>query len=610
VRSIKIILVSFAILVAVLAVALVIFIKAFDLNRFKPQIIAQASSALNRKVDFERIGLGISLLRGIKVQVKNLVIAEDSALGGGDFLSVKNISLGVDVFKYLFRKEVNIADVLIDSPRLKIIRRKDGTLNTQSIAQPPAGAPQEAKPAPPAAASASMAIPAVFVSSVKGTGGTVIFIDQASTAPMRLEIRDLNFSLRRISLDKPFPFLIEASVLSAKKNIRVEGMAGFDLKTKEADISGLKISTELSDIALEKIPASFPQVKPDALPKNMRGKAQLEIKNLVAGPKGVTQLAAKAELSGGSMRFSQMAVPVRDITAKVNISDKKIILEGASFGIGDGKGSASGLIDDYMGKQDYNFEASAQGLNLRQIIEQEKFPVKAEGLAAGSLKIQGAGFSRQALEGAMSGRADVNITQVRLKNINILRQVLEKISVIPGLAEKFETGLPERFRQKLTQKDTALRDINIPVEIQNSRFFIRDAILEADEFIFKYNAEAGFDTSFLLAGVFLIPQDLSASMAAQAKSLQYLLDDSGQIYFPLKVSGKAGSFNFMVDLEYIGRQIMKKEAQKQLEKALNKAIGRKTDTQEPSPGEPPQGPDQKSPTEEIVGSILDTIFKK
>jgi len=494
-KILKITLITFAVLVFAAITAAVIFVKTFDINRFKPQILSQAGKALNRRVDFEKASLGISLLHGLSLKISNLVIADDPAFQKGDFLTVKNISLAVDPLKYVFKKEVSVPAVFIDSPHLTIIRQKESSLNVQTLAQPAQGAANEKVNPVSASVSVQQDFPAILISSVKSGNGVITFIDRTSDSPLNLEISGLSFSLNDISLTKPFPFVIEAAVFSAKKNMKLEG------------------------------------------------KVELSVNNLTAGAKGLTA--------------------------------RKIIMDKASLSIGQGVINATGVIDDYLSGQEYSFEADAENLAIQSLIAQDKSPVKIEGIASGKIKLKGRGFSPQALKSTLSGEGDISVTQAKLKNINVLRTVLDKISMIPVLAQKVERGLPERYKQKLEDKDTTLSDIKLPVILLNGQLAVNNAVMGSDEFIFAGSGQISFDTTYTVEGSFLIPQELSASMVTQVPELQYLLNTDNQIYIPLKVSGRAGQPNFIVDSGYITKQLLINQAKQQLLKALDKATGSK-----------------------------------
>ncbi len=602
----KIALISIAGLIVLVVMAMVIFIKTFDVNRYKPQIIGEASKALARQVDFQKAYLGISLFRGIELKISNLSISEDPAFGKGEFLAVKDILVGVDVWGYILQKKISITSILIDSPKITLIRQKDSSFNVQTIAKPAEAGKEIVKSSP---ATAALAIPAILISSIKTINGALTYIDYSFEPPLRLEALDLTSTVSKVSLTAPFPFVVETAVLSAKKNIRLEGKASFDLKTNEVTITKLKGATELSDILMNKIPSAFPMTKGAVLPASLKGNLGLTMDKLIAGPKGLGALAADCALANGILQFKELASPLKDMAATVKITENKISFDKVSVAIGEGLINAKGAIEDYLAKQDYSASVDIKDLKLQDLIALDKSPVKVEGLAAGKINIKGSGFSPEALKSSLSGNADLSVVKAKLKNINVLRAVLDKISVIPGLSQKIEAGLPEKFKQKLTAKDTVLADIKLPVVIENGRVIVKDMSLGADEFLFKANGEAGLSGDYSLEGSFLIPQELSASMVAAVSQLQYLLNEENQIYIPLKVSGNAGEMKFRVDLQYIAQKLVANQAKQQLFKALDKALG----TKEPAATEQnaaSSDSNKKSATEEAVGNLLNSIFKK
>lgn len=605
-KILKIIAISFVALVAVLLIAVVIFIKTFDVNRFKPQIISQASKALNRRVDFERANLTLSLRQGISLKICNLVIADDPAFAKSDFFSVKDISLAVDILKYLFKKEVNVPNVLIASPRVTIIRQKDGSINAQTIAQASQGKNESMKAA---VSSAPLVLPAVFISYIKINNGIVTFIDHSFEPPLQLEVSDLNISLNKISLTEPFPITLEAAVLSANRNLKLAANVQVKFKTNEVAVSGLKLTTELSDILLEQIPVVFPMAKGAVLPDSLNGKIVISANNFLAGAKGLTTLAANVNLTDGALEFKEMSLPIKNLEVNMEITENRILLDRASFSVGEGTVTASGAIDDYLVKQEYNIETEAQNLNLEDFIAADKAPVKVEGLASGTMKFSGQGFSPEALNSSLSGEADLFVIKARLKDINVLRLVLEKIAVIPGILQKIEAGLPENLKQKLTQVDTALLDVKLPVTLENGRFVIKEAVLGAEDFMFKGKAQAGFDSNYSLEGSFLISQDFSASVVNQVSELQFLLNEDKQIFIPLRILGKAGAPEFNIDAEYIAKKLLTNQAKQQILNVINNALGTK-ETVPTGQNTPQSGPDSKGAIEDAVGSILDKMFKK
>ncbi len=604
-KILKIIFIITAVLMMVLILALVIFIKTFDINRYKPQIISRASEALGRPVDFDKASLGISLRQGISIKITDLRVGEDPAFAEGDFLAVKGASFGVDVLGFIFQKKVNVPSVFIDAPRITLIRAGDGSVNINKIGKLKE---KEREISVPSVA----ALPALLISSVKATSGTLTYIDRLFKPALTLEIKNLGLEASRISLTDSFPFTVEAAVLSSQKNVFLEGMAQLDLQQGAVTISDLKGTAELSRILLEQIPVYLPMTKNLILPTSLKGQLVLVLKKMTVGAEGLSDLSAEASLQNGSLQFKEMASALEDVALNIKITEKDLLFEKASANLGKGNIEASGAVENYFLGQNYKMQARAENVSLADLIAQDKSPVKLSGIASGQLTLKGEGFSPSNINSNLSGQAEVNLFKPTLKDINVLRTVLDKISVIPGLSEKIEAGLPERFKQKITQKDTIFSDIRLPATIADGRLVMKDVVLQADEFIFKGQGTAGFDATFSLEGAFFIPQDLSQAMVAAADQLQYLLNSDNQIYIPLKVSGNAAELKFNVDATYMANKLLVEQGKKQLFKVLDKALGSK---EEPAPPEEQdvqeqEGAQEKEPTtEEKVKDFLEQILR-
>lgn len=603
-KILKIVFISIIALVIVLSIGAVIFIKTFDVNRFKPQIISQADKILNRRLDFQKAKLGISLRQGISLKINNLTISDDPAFGKDNFLLVKEVSLGVDLLKLIFQAKINISDIVIDSPRVVIIRNKDGSINAQSIAQTSQIENKESMPVKP---SAALAMPALLISSLEVKNGRVTYIDNLFEPPVHLEVSDLSISLTKFSLSESFPFLIEANILSSQNNIKIAGKAQIDLKRNEASISELKATSDLSKLLMEKFPTAFPMLKGVILPVSLKGAVDITVQKITAGLKGLSPFKVDASLTNGQIQLKELVVPVKDIVMSAKITDKDITISNVSASIGRGTIKGQAFIGDYLAKQSYTVDGAADNLDLQELLPQDKMPVKTEGIAAAKLRIKGEGFSLEAVKTSLSGTIAISIEKAKLKDINVLHMVLDKITIIPGLSNMIVGNLPDKFQGKLDQKDTQLKDIKLPVRIENGRFIIDDATLEADEFIFNGKGYAGFDAMYSLEGSFLIPPEFSLAMVNSVAQLQYLLNSDKQIYIPLKISGNAATMQFTVDAGYIAKKMLIEQGTQQLFKVIEKALGAKTGSQSAEEASSDSG--RQGSGKINVKDILQGIFK-
>ena len=85
-KILKVVFITVFLLLLLLIAGVFIFIKTFDINRYKPQIIAQVNSALGRSFDFKEMALTVSWRDGIRLRLQDLVMGDHPAFQKGDFM--------------------------------------------------------------------------------------------------------------------------------------------------------------------------------------------------------------------------------------------------------------------------------------------------------------------------------------------------------------------------------------------------------------------------------------------------------------------------------------------------------------------------------------------
>ena len=235
--------------------------------------------------------------------------------------------------------------------------------------------------------------------------------------------------------------------------------------------------------------------------------------------------------------------------------------------------------------------------------------VSLQGQLNASGTVQGKGFDPQAFTQSLKGDEKVGLANGLLANINVLKLVLSKISMIPGLAEKLDKSLPDEYKKLLDRKDTPLKKVEMEVGLQGSAVTVRSARIEADGFLFTGAGSMDFDQNISLDTSLIVEKKLAASMIAAEETLKLLLDSDGQIRFPVVIRGKVPNVSFFPDLEYLGKRIIVNQGRTELQKVIDKVF--KTENQPADPSAPAgsQPQPQKRPEQQILENILDSVFK-
>lgn len=372
-KVLKIILITLLCLFVLVLIGGFIFLKTFDIKKYKTQIIQVADKALRRSVNFDNIELKVSLNEGIRFHVTDLTVSEDIAFGTGHFAKIKEVSVGIDVLSFLNARQISVPNISIKSPEIIVIQNAAGQLNVQTIgaaqeqASASAGDPAASGQSQPAQTSASptAALPAIFINSLRIEGANLKFIDQKVTPPFEAAVSQLDVKVERFSLTNPFNFSVEAAVLNPQRNFKIDGNAVLNLLAKEARLSNVNVSTDLGSLPLAEL-KRLPALKDVPLPQVLEGKYSALIKECVVSDKGLGSIALDTKLDSGK-------VVMKDVAPGISLDVSQINFAVTDFSLG--KPFNFALQAAYMSdvpnidvKGLVNYDMATQGVLLNDLV--------------------------------------------------------------------------------------------------------------------------------------------------------------------------------------------------------------------------------------------------
>lgn len=525
----KIILISSVSILVIVFLGVFIFLKAFDFNRFKPQLTAAAQSALGRPVNFSKVSLNLTF-SGIQLRLNDLSVGENTDFGNGNFLVVKEADLSLSLVELIFKRQIQILGIEVKSPQVTIIKLKDGRINAQSFGAPATALPvntgmQTTNLVNKPGKKPGIALPAILINYINIDNASIDYIDYSFSPEILVTIKKVSLNLNKFSF----------------------------------------------------------QTSSD----------------------GLVTLKGQCALTKGSLRMKELAVPIDVIEGKLTLSESVITLNKLLLSFGKGKMDFSGELKDYMSSQNYSANFKVNGVDLGECLDQSVYPVKANGLVFAQLELKGQGFDFVTALTKLSAKGSAEIRDGRLVDINVLRIVLDKLAIVPNLAEALETKLPDRYKESLRAKDTVLSACNATLEVSDGSAAIKSINVDTDAFKFQGNGILGFDQRYSFNGAFTISRDLSALMIEAVPEMEYLQDKERQVRFPLKVSGKGAEVSFMPDIKDLGMTAIMNKGRQELEKVLDKVMGDKGSSgQQEESG----SSDQKAGKQELIDSVIGTVF--
>jgi AsmA protein len=223
--------------IVVLVLLAVVLVVPFLINvdRFKPMLESELSTALNREVKLGN--LKFSLLAG-EVSADDLSISEDQAFGKPAFIRAKSLAVGAQIWPFLISRKLVVTYLTIDRPEIALMQAPSGNWNFSSLgaANTPAKAPA------PGTEPLNLEVKLVKITNGRVTLGRT----QGAWKPLALD--QVNLDLKEFSAQSAFPFVLSANVVGGG-TIKLTGQAG-PINPSDAAMTPMNASLDLAQLDL------------------------------------------------------------------------------------------------------------------------------------------------------------------------------------------------------------------------------------------------------------------------------------------------------------------------------------------------------------------------
>ena len=279
--------------VGVIIVLLLVLPFFIPVNKFRPTIEAQATSAVGRKVEIGNLSL--SLIRG-SLTAENLSIADDPKFSSSPFLTAKSLSVGVEILPLIFSKTLHVTGITIDSPQVTLLRDPAGRWNYSTFGESSSPSKPDAnvKPAASSGEASSSSTPmAVSVGKLELNNGKITV---GSTASQKRSTYDnVNVTASDVSMDSKFPLSVSADLPSGGK-LTLDGTVG-PLDKSDTSLTPLDAKIHVGSLNLASTGFLDPSLGLGGL---VDMDATLSSQNGEAATKGTLTLSKALLVAGGS----------------------------------------------------------------------------------------------------------------------------------------------------------------------------------------------------------------------------------------------------------------------------------------------------------------------
>ncbi|MBU0984124.1 MAG: AsmA family protein, partial [candidate division Zixibacteria bacterium] len=230
----------------VLLVLAVIGLKLFlPVDKVRQMAVDEGSARLGRDVSVE--GLDVSFWGGLGVKLENVRVGNPPDLPGDDFLAAEYVDLKLQLLP-LLRGDVRVDRLVIEAPRINMVKTPDGRINYEFAAVDSSLPPQAAEQITPEAKTAAIAISFDELDIVRGY---LRYTDDSSGVHAEV----VNFDLTT-ELQNPREGLFQSSGRAKIDSLRVVAgdtlpVMALELSYKAGyDIAAQLVTLERTDVSL------------------------------------------------------------------------------------------------------------------------------------------------------------------------------------------------------------------------------------------------------------------------------------------------------------------------------------------------------------------------
>jgi hypothetical protein len=212
-----------------------------------------------------------------------------------------------------------------------------------------------------------------------------------------------------------------------------------------------------------------------------------------------------------------------------------------------------------------------------------------------------------------SGR--IGLAEAKVANLNILRAVFEKFSMIPGLVQKLQERLPPEYQERLAAADTMLQPLDVPVRLEQGRLRLPQLQVVTESLRLSGEGSVGLDGTVRIQSVVRMDPALSSAFVASVKELRALANASGEFEIPVAIEGQAPQIAVVPDLKYVASRVIVTTAVEAIGQLLERELAPRRETPAPdaaAPSDAAQPPADQPPAsgEELLGQFLQRALQR
>ena len=170
-----------------------------------------------------------------------------------------------------------------------------------------------------------------------------------------------------------------------------------------------------------------------------------------------------------------------------------------------------------------------------------------------TLSLEGAvsSLAPEALGRAATGRGTLKLDDGLIKNLNVLRAVFERFTVLPGLVDLLIARLPEGYRGPLTEPDTRLSPVSVAVDLDGGLLRLATFSAGTDRFTIEGAGTVSLDGTVQIPSMLRVEKPFTSLLVNSVNELRALVGADGRLELPVAFQGRLPQVRPVPDLQYV-----------------------------------------------------------
>ncbi len=560
--------IGLVVLVTLCVGAAAVFLLTFDLDRYRPVVISKLEEATGMSVQLGRLSL--AWRGGLACRLEGLSLSPRGSAGelpqaASPILQLESASAVIRLMP-LMRREIQVASVILTRPQAHLIRTATGAVQLEGVPAP-STSPGSSSHTPPALGAA------LLISSLQIEEGTVQITDLGSgqtSAPVT--IKRIEATVRNISLTRPIHIQVQAAVCGSEPNVSFSAKLRLPQRDQPGVMEDAHLSVDLDRVDLAEAGRAVPALAAFRLRDQLRGRLEISVARLMLTPQGWTNLEGSFRLKDGHVAMTDMASPFDRVMVDATAGRGRMEIKEASARVAGGTISLNGRIEDLATQPHETITVRADRIGLEAI---GPMPGPREPQLQGQLSFAfdgtATGLAWPQISRTLSGTGTLQLHDGKLANVNLVRDVLERLSMIPSLADRLEQRLPPSYRAKLEANETVFEPLDLAIVAANGVISANAVRVASETFELTGSATIALTGAMGSQLMLRIDPDLSAALIRSVNELQTLTDAQGRLEVPVSVEGSLPRVAVYPDLQYVARRVLVTKAEELIGNLLQRA---------------------------------------